>query len=297
MKLFKNTIILLIVLMGLLGYYYYTQKTAKPSTANVVLNLKKNDIVSISIDQGSANLLTLDRINGKWEITKPIKYDVDSINLNDLLSTASSLKASRRFSNSDLKNYGLDNPAYTVYIGLSNNKSIELRIGSKSPVGMAYFVKVSDKPYVYTVQATDVEKFMLSGDYVYQYAQKYIFLTAKDKINKIAYIKSGNEYPVQKNKDGTWVMNGKKLNSNDMDQLLDDIVLLQIAGIDVGKSPSKDKYDFGLAVYGDNSVEKAYFVQRDKNNSYVIKDGESLGMYTSADKLAGLLSDLMKVIK
>lgn len=297
MKLFRNTIILLVVLVGLLGYYYYTQKTAKPAESNVVLDIKKSDIASINIDQGGKNLLSLTRVNGKWEMTKPIKYDVDSINLNDLLNTASSMKAERKFSSNDLGKYGLDRPAYTAYIGLSNNKNIELKIGNKSPVGMSYFVKVSDKPDVYMVQATDVEKFMLSNDYVYQYAQKYIFLTAKDKINKIAYIKSGNEYPIQKNKDGSWVINGKKLNNNDVDKLLDDIVLLQISGIDLGKSPSKDKYDFGLAVYGDNSEEKAYFVTRDKNSSYVIKDDKSLGMYTSSDKLAELLSDLMRVIK
>ncbi len=297
MKVFRNTFVLLIILAGLLGYYYYTQKTAKPPETNAVLSLKKSEITSLDIRQGQQDLISLARTGGKWKIVKPIEYDVDSINLNDLLNAASSVKADRKLSDSDLSKYGLDNPSYTVSIGLGDDRSVKLLIGNSSPVGNAYFVKVSNKPYVYRVESTALEKFMLSGDFVYQYAQKYIYQTAKDKITKIAYIKSGDEYTLQKNKDGSWVRNGKKLNKDSMDKLLDDIVLLQITGIDVGKSPSPNNYDFGLAVYGGNSVEKAFFVTKDKDNSYVIKDGKSLGMYVASDSLTQLLNDLTKAIK
>jgi len=184
MKVFRNTFVLLIILAGLLGYYYYTQKTAKPPETNAVLSLKKSEITSLDIRQGQQDLISLARTGGKWKIVKPIEYDVDSINLNDLLNAASSVKADRKLSDSDLSKYGLDNPSYTVSIGLGDDRSVKLLIGNSSPVGNAYFVKVSDKPYVYRVESTALEKFMLSGDFVYQYAQKYIYQTAKDKITK-----------------------------------------------------------------------------------------------------------------
>lgn len=119
-----------------------------------------------------------------------------------------------------------------IDIGLKYNQNLRLLIGNKSPVGSAYFVKLQNGQQIYHVNSSVVENFFMTGNYVYKYMNKFIISTSKDAMNRIVYYKNGSEYSIDKEKSGKWNINGKGIKDEYIGNLLDDIVLLQISGID-----------------------------------------------------------------
>lgn len=296
MKTFRNTIILFIVFAALLGFYYYNKSTKKPTATANVVSISKSNIESIDIKSNN-NEVTLKKSSGNYELVKPISYKADSINADDTLNSLTQLKYSRKFSDSDLKKYGLDNTSFTIEISSNKGETENIIIGNKSPVGNAYYVKSSKSPDIYVVDASSVEKFLLSGDYVFNYIDKSIFTIPKDKIAKITYIKSSGTHDIQKDKSGKWKYNGKEINNDTTDKLLDDVVLLNASGLDLNKKAKGNNSSFTLTISDGNKSEEVKFLTDDNSKYYIEKNNENIGIYITKDQLNGLISDLNSAIK
>ncbi|MGJ7044371.1 DUF4340 domain-containing protein [Thermoanaerobacterium thermosulfurigenes] len=297
MKTFRNTIIMLLILGVLAGYYYYAKSTKKPAPSTNIINISKSKISSVDI-KDAGNELAIEKSGSTYNVTKPVSYKADSTSTDDLFNSISGLKYSRKFTDTDVKKYGLDKSDFTISVSSKDGKNEELLVGNKSPVGDSYYAKLKNSNYIYVVDASSIENFQItSNDTLFNYLDKDVYTMSKDKISKITYTDSTGTYNIEKNKSGKWVYNGKEISSDNSEALLNDIVLLNPTGIDPNKKIVGNNSSFTLTISDGNKSEEVKFLTNDNATYYLQKNATQIGLYISKDQLSSLLSDIKKVIK
>lgn len=296
MKVFRNTIILLVILVGLLGYYYYNKGAKKAVPSKNIFSISKNDIKSVDI-KNNGNEILLNKSGNTFMLEKPLKYKADTININDIIDNLARLKYSREFSSGDLKKYGLNKENSSINISSTNGKTEYINIGNKSPVGNSYYVKTSKTPNIYVVDASSLDTFQLNGDYVFNYLSKDIYTISKDKINDIIYNNQSGVHEIKNGKGGKWYYKGKTLNKNVIDKLLDDITILSASGIDQNKQINKNNFSLSLTIAGDNKQENIKFFKDTNSNYYIEKGNVYIGLYITNDQMSNLITDLNGITK
>ncbi|HHW58427.1 MAG TPA: DUF4340 domain-containing protein [Clostridia bacterium] len=300
MKIFKTTIVLLVVFAVLFGYYFYESKTNRPvKEDNKIFTFKNNDVNSLKIEKEGKTLIDFKKEGDTWFIKEPIDYKADSIYVDELLDSLASLTFDRTLEG-DLSTYGLDKPSYAIKVSLKNGKSYSLFIGNKSPVKENYqegYYIETDGGKIYRVNASSLENFFLTNDYVYKYMEKFVVSIPKNEITKLVFYQAGKEYQIQKDEKDNWQIDGKAIKADDVDNLLDGIVLLQISGLDEGKNISQGETPFAFDVYGKSKVEKISFAKRDTENKYVLINGHCIGQYVTLKDIKNLQDTFDKLIK
>jgi hypothetical protein len=151
-----------VVLAALTGVLYWSDHhktiesatTAADAPAPKILTLKDTDVAKIEIKKKGAEGVALDKDTaGKWQITapKPLRADQDSVT--SMVSTVSSLSSDRLVDDkaSDLKQYGLSDPALEVDITTKDSKPQKLLIGDDTPAGNGAFAMLAGDPRVFTI--------------------------------------------------------------------------------------------------------------------------------------------------
>ena len=81
---FRNTIIVLVLALGLGGYAYYSAYYTKPPEAQKILNIPQSDIASIDLKYPDREILIERPKVGEWRLVKPIGVDADQTTANNL---------------------------------------------------------------------------------------------------------------------------------------------------------------------------------------------------------------------
>jgi len=170
MKLYKNTIILVIVGLLLFASYFVTNmKNLKKSVQDdnklgtiKVLNLNQNNITEIEIDN-KKNKLIFKKSENKWKLTEPsdIKYDqalADGLPLSIFYFTANKVISEKA---DDLGQYGLDNPSI-ISIKTEDGKLNILEIGDETSDKDSYYFKVKGNDEVYIIDKDKVDALLLT---------------------------------------------------------------------------------------------------------------------------------------
>ncbi|MFU0781791.1 MAG: DUF4340 domain-containing protein [Thermoanaerobacterium thermosaccharolyticum] len=297
MKTFRNTIIMFVILGVLVGYYYYIKATKKPAPSTNIISISKNKLSSIDI-KDSNNEMAIVKSGSAYKVIKPISYAADNTNASDLFNSLTQLKYNRKFTDTDLKKYGLDKSNFTITASSSNGNTEELIVGNKSPVGNSYYAKLSNSQYIYVVDASSIENFQLtSSDTLFNYLNKDIYTISKDKISKVTYTDSFGTRYMQKNKSGKWTYNGKEISSDKSESFLNDIVLLSPTGIDPNKKINGNNSSFTLAISDGSKNEEVKFLTNDNTNYYIQKNNNQIGLYITKDQLNSLITDVKSIMK
>ena len=108
------------------------------------------DLTSISYNNGQ-NLSFVKR-NGTWFYEKDSEFPVEQSYLTSMASQFQKIEAVRKLKNGDsLKDYGLEQPAYTIRVKDKKGTQTTYYIGNTS--GDNYYLTLDDKSTVYTVSA------------------------------------------------------------------------------------------------------------------------------------------------
>ena len=159
------------VLAALTGTLYWSDHhkaadaTATPvDAAPKVLTLKDADVSKIEIrKKGTEEVALAKNDAGKWQITAPAPLAADQDAISSMVTTLSSLNSERVVEDkaSDLKPYGLTEPALEVDIATKDGKSQKLLLGDDTPAGNAVFAATSGDPRVFTIASytkTSIDK-------------------------------------------------------------------------------------------------------------------------------------------
>jgi hypothetical protein len=159
------------VLAALTGTLYWSDHhkaadaTATPvDAAPKILTLKDADFSKIEIKKKGTEEVALAKNDaGKWQITAPAPLSADQDAISSMVTTLSSLNSERVVEDkaSDLKPYGLTEPALEIDIATKDGKSQKLLLGDDTPAGNAVFAATSGDPRVFTIASytkTSIDK-------------------------------------------------------------------------------------------------------------------------------------------
>lgn len=167
----RGLLIAAILLAALSGTLYWSNRhkpadstvSASASAATKILDFKQDDLTAIDIEKKDEPALALEKSGGSWKISRPKPLDADQESVSSVASTLSSLKADRVVEEkaSNLKPFGLADPALAVGVTLKDNKKSRLLVGNATPTGNDYYAKLENDPRVFTIESynkTSIDK-------------------------------------------------------------------------------------------------------------------------------------------
>ena len=161
---FRTTGVLLVIFVLLAGYVYFFELHKKPPETPVdkstwVLTLSKDDVQQLTVTDKSGSVALARGDNGAWFIGSVGGDEADATRVGTIVDSLVDLRAARTLTQTaeSLATYGLENPAVTVTLGLSDNRQEVLYIGDKNVQGTSYYVQHKGQSPVYLVYASLIE--------------------------------------------------------------------------------------------------------------------------------------------
>ncbi len=274
MKLYRNAGILILVLALLFGIYYAVSNRKpeeKPADETItIFKTEKDNIAEMHIMTQDEDLVFIKdgedwTVKGKEDIAlvqskiDSLAYDIATIHAEQVVEEEAA----------DLAVYGLDQPAGTVNITLTDGTTKTFLLGDATPSKTQYYFMVKDAETVYTVYSYKGESFLNTLD---QYRDQTIFTLKPEEINgftiegknrdKIVVKEKGEKAEDQTGVLSTWdILEPTKGHGSNED--IHEMILAKLPDIKV-KEFVEDE-DENLGAYGLD--EPNYRIQfTDKNN-------------------------------
>src|SRR5260370_3469557 len=158
----RSLIVAAVVFFIFVGVLYWTDHTkvvgdAAKTAADAppaILMLDASAITRLDLEKKDEKPIALTKAeSGKWQITAPQPFGADQSTVSGLLSTLSSLNSQRVVEDkaTDLKQYGLDQPALQLDITEKDNKTQKLLIGDDTPTGGAACAILAGAPHAFPI--------------------------------------------------------------------------------------------------------------------------------------------------
>jgi len=146
---FRNTLIVLVLLILVGGYIYFFQAGKPEEETKKLFNIKADDITKIVL-QYPGQEIEVERSGGSWKLVKPIKVDADTSALNTLTHEIADADVKRIVDEhpTNLALYGLDKPNATVLVSTKNKTFPGIEVGRTTPIGYSVYIKAKDNPAV-----------------------------------------------------------------------------------------------------------------------------------------------------
>lgn len=143
------------------------KEKAKEAGEYTALSFDADDLVKLEIEREEGNL-ELDFHEGKWSFVKDIKlemeeqdeeektYEVNTSVADELRDTLANLTSQNEIAaGEDESEYGLDKPAMTITVTLSDGAEHSVEVGSLNSMLQAYYIRVDHSDTLYTMSEAD----------------------------------------------------------------------------------------------------------------------------------------------
>jgi hypothetical protein len=183
MKLQRSTLILLLVALGLAGAVYIfeirvSEKQEQIATQKEqIFTFSADDVQSLTVTIPSQTI-TIERIEAEdteaaspWRLTKPLQTSANPAAVNELITqliksqtdpTTNTGIRQLNISETELSNYGLDNPEKTIEVKLKNNKIHRLIFGQLDFNARSVYAKTDSEIDTETVAVLVIPKEILT---------------------------------------------------------------------------------------------------------------------------------------
>ncbi len=152
--------LLLAVIAAALGGYIYFVEWKKPGQTNAreraFPGLDAGTIEAVTVRLAGGDATTIERNDGRWEITEPAPIDADTTEANAITSGLANLEITRvvEAKPGDVSEYGLKPPRVQVTFRVEGEqKSQTLDIGEKTPTSGDVYARVEGDPKVFLVSS------------------------------------------------------------------------------------------------------------------------------------------------
>lgn len=143
------------------------KERAKEAGEYTALSFDADDLVKLEIEREEGNL-ELDFHEGKWSFVKDINLEMEEQNeeekgygvnasvADELRDTLANLTSQNEIAaGEDESEYGLDKPAMTITVTLSDGAEHSVEVGSLNSMLQAYYIRVDHSDTLYTMSETD----------------------------------------------------------------------------------------------------------------------------------------------
>lgn len=154
---FRNTLLLLVVLIGLGAYVYYVERpeAEKEAKKEKLLDFQPDEVTEIVLTSPDREV-TLVKVDGNWKITKPIEAEADDVTVKGIVSMLSTAEVKKGLEGEvkDLGAYGLEKPNTVVAMKAGAKALPPVKIGEAAPIGgSAYAMRGDDKKILLTTSS------------------------------------------------------------------------------------------------------------------------------------------------
>ena len=156
----KHTLIVALLLLGLVAYYSFfeshdSSKDREKKVGPPLLALRPEEVKKIEIKSLNGGELIGEWKEKRWSLVKGNEVGNWGATIDDfivnLLMTVEIEKF--RVANTQLKTYGLENPAFQITLTDITDKTYQILIGDPNPVRTSLYVKRAEYPPVIIVGA------------------------------------------------------------------------------------------------------------------------------------------------
>lgn len=196
---FRNTLLLLVVLIGLGAYVYYVERpeAVKEATKEKLVDFQPDEVTEVVLTYPDHEV-TLSKVDGAWRITKPIEAEADDVAVKGIVTTLSTAEVKKGLEGEvkDLGAYGLEKPNTVVAMKAGGKALPVVKIGEAAPIGgSAYAMRGDDKKVLLTtsVVRSGVEKTLKD------LRNKTILKFSDDGVRRIEVKGEGKELVLEKN--------------------------------------------------------------------------------------------------
>ena len=153
----RSTLILVVVFLGLLGYYVYdSRQPAEPAVDEKpkAFTVEADKIEDLTVKAPSGETTKLRKGSAGWEMVDPAGTAADQTEATSIAQTLSTLEIQRVIDEnaSDLAQYGLAEPKIEVEFRASGQKTAtRLQLGDKTPTGGELYAKTPDSNRVFLI--------------------------------------------------------------------------------------------------------------------------------------------------
>lgn len=283
MKLYRNAIILVVVLGLLVGaYFFISSKSSNSAEADEstdatinVISVEQDKIISLAFNNENGSF-TLTKKDKAWTVSPTSELAIDTTVADASAIDISTIVADKVIEENatNLAQYGLDKPA-TIKVGLSDGTFKEIEIGSNSPTNEGIYVKNKGESKVYLVGTYYSSKLILSKGY---FVNKDILPVEATTLKKFAYEKNGEmQYAVSiaSESEMTIISPVKEVaDATKVKSILENVVTLVIKDI-IDENPT-DLAKYGLdkpaysIEYGDSTATKKILFGKDVEKGAVV---------------------------
>jgi hypothetical protein len=210
-KKYINTLIALLALAALWGITTYLDKRASRQTAKFeipkeekIFALDGKHITSLTFHPHEGEALTCQHDGGTWAISQPRELSADQGTLSTVLNnfTTATVDEVVDAHPSDLKQFGLNPPAYSLEVSTdSNPPKFTLLLGDETPTGSGIYAQVAGNPRVVTLASymkSNLEKSL------FDLRDRRALTLEADQLRKIEVDSKGKKYTLEKNPEGIW---------------------------------------------------------------------------------------------
>lgn len=209
MKLYRNAIILVVVVGLLVGAYFAINALKKPAeeTEPTYETIRLLDYTSDKIEKltliNDDGTFVIQKKDTEWVVVSPADFKADSSKLSSLAINAASVIADKVVEEDaqDLTIYGLDKPV-TIILNLTDGTEKTLLLGDITPTRGGYYAKLADSSKVYVI-GTYTSEALLVGRLKMKDKTLYT-LTADDIITISMNRKGSSVFSAQKNAEVDW---------------------------------------------------------------------------------------------
>jgi hypothetical protein len=210
MRGFRSTLILLVVLVGLLGYIYFIEsgKPATPAGEEAkakVFSVTADKIAELAVRPAAGDPTVLRKTNGTWQIVQPIESAADESEVSGITAGLASLEIQRVVDENpgDLKRYGLAQPRVDIAFKAAGDRNERhLFVGDKTATGGDLYAKLQNEKRVFLISAyldstLNRSTFDLRDKSVLKFERNKVdsvVLASLDKGKNVQLAKSGEEW-------------------------------------------------------------------------------------------------------
>lgn len=157
MRGLRSTLILVVIFLGLLGYYVYDSRQPEAPAAEEkpkAFTVEADRIEELTVEAPGGETTKLRKGSGGWEMLEPSATSADQTEATSIAQSLASLEIQRVIDEnpSDLAQYGLADPKVEIEFRASGQKTgTRLLLGDKTPTGGELYAKTPDSNRVFLV--------------------------------------------------------------------------------------------------------------------------------------------------
>lgn len=259
MKLYRNAIILVVVLAFLIGATVLISKTkgsdtSKPQTSTKTINVMRVDSGKVNeiIIKNKEDQLLFGKDKNDWILKSPkgvktVKGQIASFVTGITGLTADSVIGEKV---SDLTQYGLDHPTAEIVLKTSDSKIQTLELGGKTFTKEDYYVLDKEKNTVYTINTQTGDRFLNARNEI---RDKALFTSKTEDIKGLSMERDGKLVFMAKiAADKSWNLVAPfeaNANMEGLNPMIDAISKMTVSNFIEDNAPNLDKYGLQNPAY------------------------------------------------